>query len=114
VEPFLPNILSHTGSPSAYPPDRSIAYSPFNIFFAWDDAQYDDFFYDAADESARRIEAVAKAEGQNLEGAERYPNYATYDTPLKEMYGDNVKGLRKLKERVDPKNVMGLAGGFRF
>lgn len=30
------------------------------------------------------------------------------------MYGDNVAVLHLLKAAVDPTNVMGLAGGFKF
>jgi hypothetical protein len=30
------------------------------------------------------------------------------------MYGDNLPTLRALKKVHDPKNVMGLAGGFKF
>jgi FAD/FMN-containing dehydrogenase len=43
-----------------------------------------------------------------------YPNYAIFDTPLTEMYGTNIEKLKKIKGRVDPTNVMGLAGGFKF
>jgi len=37
-----------------------------------------------------------------------------YNTPLEDIYGDNLPALRALKAKIDPKNVMGLAGGFKF
>lgn len=43
-----------------------------------------------------------------------YGNYALGDTPLEAMYGVNVERLARIKKVVDPKNVMGLAGGFKF
>lgn len=43
-----------------------------------------------------------------------YPNYATYDTPLEDIYGSHLPRLRSLKLKVDPQNVMGLAGGWKF
>ena len=43
-----------------------------------------------------------------------YGNYALADTPLEAMYGTNVKRLTSIKKKVDPQNVMGLAGGFKF
>ena len=46
--------------------------------------------------------------------APKYPNYAITGTPLEEMYGANVPKLRALKILVDPTNVMGLAGGWKF
>jgi len=30
------------------------------------------------------------------------------------MYGANLDKLHSLRQRVDPHNVMGLTGGFRF
>jgi hypothetical protein len=35
-------------------------------------------------------------------------------TPLEDLYGDNLPGLRAIKHAVDPENVMGLAGGFKL
>ena len=51
-------------------------------------------------------------EGQDV--GEKSPGIATYDSPLEDIYGENVPRLQALKQRVDSKNVMGLAGGFRF
>lgn len=58
---------------------------------------------------------AALAEGQaGIAGAAVYPNYAIFDTPLSNIYGSNLPALQALKASVDPTNVMGLAGGFRF
>ena len=43
-----------------------------------------------------------------------YPNYATWDAPLERIYGPNLEKLREVKRRVDPDDVMGLAGGFKI
>jgi len=114
VEPFLPTILSHSKSPSAYPPTRDKVFLPFNIYFAWLQQPFDNSVFDAIKQSASHIQSAAVAEGQDILNAPKYPNYAIFDTPLNEMYGNNVYRLRELKRRVDPFNVMGLAGGFKF
>ncbi|KAF8869588.1 hypothetical protein CPB84DRAFT_972701 [Gymnopilus junonius] len=103
VEPFLPNVLSH-GSPSAYPSNRSVAFSPFPIY----DAQLQKFTKTAA----QRIQNAAEKDG--IVVSPFYPNYAITDTPLEAMHGENVEKLKKIKARVDPSDVMGLAGGFKF
>jgi len=55
------------------------------------------------------------AEGQtSIVDAPLYPNYALSDTPLSKMYGKNVPELHRIKNTVDPKNIMALAGGFKF
>lgn len=87
---------------------------PLNIYFSWAIDAFDNEIFDAIKQSATRIRNAALADGQNITDAPLYPNYAIFDTPLDKMYGSNVDRLRALKQRVDPFNVMGLAGGFKF
>jgi Berberine and berberine like len=62
--------------------------------------------------ATRRIRKAAEDDGIAI-GAS-YPNYAIFPTPLEEMYGTNVKKLKEIKARVDPSDIMGRAGGFKF
>ncbi len=114
AEPFLPSILSHNKAPTAYPPTRDHVYLPLGFLFAWLNATYDDFFHDAIHRSAKRIRDVAIQDGQEITHAPLYPNYAIFDTPLRDIYGANVDKLHRLRKRVDPDNVMELTGGFKF
>ena len=66
------------------------------------------------EQNAAQARAAVLADGQDLSGAAIYPNYALFDTPLEEMYGENVARLRKIRAEIDPEDVMGLAGGFKF
>jgi hypothetical protein len=43
-----------------------------------------------------------------------YGNYVDVKTPLVDIYGENLPILQALQAKVDPNNVMGLAGGFKF
>jgi hypothetical protein len=58
--------------------------------------------------------AAVLADGQDLSQAAVYVNYALFDTPLEDIYGENVPRLRKIRAEIDPEDVMGLAGGFKF
>jgi Berberine and berberine like len=60
------------------------------------------------------IHATALADGQNVSHAAIYVNYALYGTPLKDMYGGNVGRLREIRATIDPDDVMGLSGGWKF
>jgi len=61
------------------------------------------------------LSAVAKAEGLLSDSPKAlYANYAAANTPLVDIYGDNLPKLQALKAKIDPYNVMGLAGGFKF
>ncbi len=53
-EPLKPGFLAH-GSPSAYPPDRSLAFLPSDIYFAWTKASIDEFIAEAMRLSAASL-----------------------------------------------------------
>ena len=66
------------------------------------------------EKNAAQARAAVLADGQDLSGAAIYPNYALFSTPLEDMYGANVPRLREIRAEIDPEDVMGLAGGFKF
>ena len=76
---------------------------------------HDDEFIAAVSESANRLTAIADAEGSLYENPPTlYGNYANSETPLAYIYGENLPRLRALKAKIDPDDVMGLTGGFKF
>ncbi|KAH9025722.1 FAD-binding domain-containing protein [Lactarius deliciosus] len=113
VEPFLKDVFSH-GSASAYPPDRSHALFPTAVTFAYTNTSLDDTVSKALRTYSDAVTAVAVADGQNVSHAAVYPNYALFDTPLEDIYGANLPRLHAIRKAVDPKDVMGLAGGFKL
>ena len=87
---------------------------PSNINYLWSNASLDATLARKLRQQTEEARAVVRADGQDLSHAAVYVNYALFDTPLKEMYGANVARLRKIKVEIDPEDVMGLAGGFKF
>ena len=72
-------------------------------------------FIAAIEKSVNRLSTVAKAEGLFSDNPMAlYGNFVNANTPLADIYGDNLPKLRALKGKIDPDNVMGLAGGFKF
>ena len=112
-EPFLRDMFSH-GSESAYPPDRSHVLFPTAVTVTFSNASLDDTVIKAVRDFSDVVTAAAIADGQNVSHAAAYPNYALFDTPLEDIYGANLLRLHEIKQAVDPKNVMGLAGGFKL
>jgi hypothetical protein len=112
-EPFDSGIFSH-GSSSAYPPDRSQALFPTVIQYTWSNASIDHTIAHAMRQQSDALHDAALADGQNVSHASVYVNYALFDTPLEDMYGANVPRLRGIRAEIDPEDVMGLAGGFKF
>jgi hypothetical protein len=119
AEPFLQSYLSHANSPSAYPPPsaRQPGKAPNLLlaWFGWENATYDDEFIASNRETISRLAVVAKAEGLLLtDPPALYGNYVDAETPLVDIYGENLPILQALQAKIDPDNVMGLAGGFKF
>jgi len=119
VEPFLYDHLEHNVLPSAFPPKEgrpsSRAMSPMNIWFEWEGPEHDQDYHDAVKASTRHLkELVAREQGRYLDDMPMYNNYAAHDTPLENIYGDNLPVLREIAKKYDPKRVMTLAGGFKF
>jgi len=84
------------------------------IGYEWTDEKFDKDFHNAARSTATALFNAAQLEGQSTQGALLYPNYAIYDTPLEAIYGSHLPRLRSLQSKVDPQNVMALAGGWKF
>jgi len=113
IETFDKGLFSY-GSDSAYPPDRSQAIFPSTLMVDWSNSSLDDTMAFALREISDAIRDVAVADGQNVSHAAKYPNYALFGTPLEDMYGGNAGRLRKIKAAIDPEDVMGLTGGWKF
>ena len=115
IEIFLPSIYSHNSHKTAFPPERNVPFQPFNIALEWSYSEFDSDFHEAAVPSqARLIKGQAALGQKEVANVPYYPNYAISGTPLAKMYGANIPALMALKKRVDPTNVMGLAGGWKF
>ena len=113
LEPFDKGLFSH-GSGSAYPPDRSRALFPSAITAQFLNASLDDTMAFALRNISETIHAAALADGQDVSHAAKYPNYALFGTPLEDMYGGNAERLCKIRVAVDPEDVLGLTGGWKF
>ena len=113
IESFDKGLFSY-GNDSAYPPDRSQAVFPSVLAVEWSNSSLDDTAAIALRSFSGAIRDAALADGQNVSHAAKYPNYALFGTPLEEMYGGNVDRLRKIRAAIDPEDVMGLTGGWKF
>ena len=116
LEPFRPDILSHASVDSAaYPISRDIAYLPFALTFEYDSADADAAVLNAAAEATARITQVAIAHGQDIARATPYGNYAlAATTSAVDLWGQKLHGLKLVKQKYDPTDVMGLTGGWKI
>jgi len=113
LDPFESDFLTH-GSPSAYPPDRPLPVFPSSIYYGYTNKSADKHMGDAIRTSTATLERAGIQDGQDLKNAASYVNYAISGTSLEYIYDGNLPRLRQIRKKYDPKDVMGLAGGWRF
>ncbi|KAG2064933.1 FAD-binding domain-containing protein [Suillus decipiens] len=114
VAVYLPTLYNHVDSPTAYPPSRSQGYSFIEVYYAWTDSNFDGTMFNAVNASGQHMIQALTNSGQDIANVAVYPNCAPPNIGLERMYGDNVPRLQAIKNTVDPNNVMGLAGGWKF
>lgn len=114
--PLLPSLYNHSDTPSAFPSlrDSGQGYSFIEVYYGWTDANDDEVMLQVGAESAAYMKQFAVDAGQDVANALIYPNCAPPGTALADIYGDAVSSLHSIRSAVDPGNVMGLTGGWRF
>jgi hypothetical protein len=84
------------------------------VFYGWTDPSDDAVMQQVGAESVSYIKQFLVNAGQNVGNALVYPNGAPWGAPMVDMYGDALGRLHSIRSAVDPGNVMGLTGGWRF
>jgi hypothetical protein len=114
LECFVPGYLSRapSSSPSAWPPSRRTEIRPTVFGIDWTSPADDALVASAMRSATANIRSKAAKLG--LTPTVAYPNYAAWWTPLEDLYGANLPVLKELKKKYDPKNIMGLAGGWKL
>ncbi|KAG2359546.1 FAD-binding domain-containing protein [Suillus spraguei] len=116
LTPFLPSVYNHSETPSAFPSLRGPeqGHSFIEVLCGWALETSDKVMGELAAESAASMKQFAVKAGQNVANALLYPNAAPPGTPMVDMYGDALGRLHSIKSAVDPGDVMGRAGGWKF
>ncbi|PWN33142.1 FAD-binding domain-containing protein [Meira miltonrushii] len=112
VEPFLADWANGINTDAAWPHGNSPI--PLNIYYAWSNPLDDQFYREAALESARVLNDLANSEGQQVDQFGLYPNYAIDGSTAEQVFRQNAPRLAQLKKQFDPQNVMGLTTYFSF
>ncbi|TFL01165.1 FAD-binding domain-containing protein [Pterulicium gracile] len=115
--PLLGDAFKSNDFETAWPPNRDLVLLPSYVQAQFDDAAHDQVIRDELVRLRAKWRELAIAEGQYPASTDQRYEYtasAGPNTTLEEIYGPNVARLREIKHDVDPDNVMGLAGGFKF
>lgn len=113
-EPFTTGAFKHSSGKEAYLHTPANACFPTSLNANWLVATEDTFWRTALKETEAILRTQAESQGDNLSNCPYYPNYSLFDTSLQKIYLGNLPKLKELKKKIDPNNVMGLTGGFKF
>ena len=118
VEPFLPSILSHSATPSTYPPYRQKAFLPVLLVIMYTLPTADAIFRSTVLATAAVLEHKAVSLGQDVSllmpDIVKYGNYANAKTNVAQnIFGSSLSKLRSVKQKYDPKGVMTLTGRWK-
>ena len=116
IEPFISTYFDKSQD-GAYPHIASSApLFPTRIQFGWQQPLNDNFFINEIKLASDNLLQTALDDGQDVGGIKqiRYSNMALENTPLSEIYGNNVARLKSIRQAWDPENIMYLTGGFKL
>lgn len=112
VWPFLPGIFEKSPSKAAWP-HRGKAFYPVVAEYMWaKNTGSSGFWIKEIKDALAAIYAVALEEGCTSPDLPIYSNTTLADTPLTDIYHDNLQVLSQIRQIYDPDNVMGRSGGF--
>ena len=101
-------------TPSAFPHPSSSQATHFVSFISFSELADAEYVHKASREMSRAIQGFAVEQGRSRWDDLRSLNFALDGTPVELLFGENVPKLRRIKREVDPEDVMGLTGGFKF
>ena len=113
IEPYNALIFDKA-LPSAWPREKTKANFALPIRCRWTDAKYDDFWLAQLREITKLVRGAALDEGCTTPEAPVYYNLTLDGTPVDHIYRGNLAELKRVRQIVDPEDVMARAGGFRI
>ena len=104
-------------TPAAWPHTKGEPNGPIFACFLWEGLDNDSFWIETMKKVLGAIQAkVTAARGLTSKPLPVYANTVLCDgyTTVEDVYGENLKALKQMRKKVDPKCVMYLTGGFRI
>ncbi|KAG0701510.1 hypothetical protein DFH29DRAFT_555526 [Suillus ampliporus] len=113
IWPFMPCMFD-SSSPAAWPHKEGQPNGPLLVCFQWEGENNDKYWIELTKQILQSIRKVAKQEGCTNDELPSYCNTSLADTPVQDIYKNNLSKLKKIRAKYDPNDVMGRAGGFRI
>ena len=97
---------------SAWPHEEGNVFFPLIGWFEWLGKENDDFWLREIKTALEKLHEVALEEGCTTNDLPIYLNIALESTSAQAIYGVNYDELKDIRDKYDPRNVMGKAAGF--
>lgn len=113
IWPFLPSMFD-TSTSAAWPHEKGQPNGPLFVCFQWEGESNDKYWIGLMMQILQSIRKVAEAEGCTNDNLPKYCNTSLADTPLEDIYKNNLSKLMTIRAKYDPDDMMGRTGGFRI
>lgn len=113
IWPFLPSMFD-TSTATAWPHEKGQPNGPLLVCFQWEGENNDQYWIALMMQILQSIQRVAESEGCTNDKLPKYCNTSLGDTPVKDIYKQNLPKLMTIRAKYDPDDVMGRTGGFRI
>lgn len=114
IWPFLPTSFDDSPPGSAWPHGKGKFYGPLLAYFYWNKKDDDEFWIAKMKEALANLQEVAFREGCTTKHEPIYSNNALEDTPVGDIYKENLEWLGRVRAEYDPSNAMDRTGGFKI
>ena len=113
IWPFHKNAFNGiTPKDSAWPHEEGKVSGPLVGWFEWTGERNDAFWLGEIKKALESLHEVALKEGCTTKGLPIYLNITLENTSVKDIYSVNYDGLKAVRKKYDPTNVMKQAAGF--
>jgi hypothetical protein len=117
--PFVSTMFNQS-TPAAWPhpsvdPKTNKKKPPVSFILAWytwENEKNDNIWINEMKRALGKIQKKADVEGCTISQPPVYLNASLLDTPVSDIYRENLSNLRQLRKKYDPNDIMKNAGGF--
>ncbi|KAG8865989.1 hypothetical protein FRC20_009184 [Serendipita sp. 405] len=98
----------------AYPHKKGSPFGPMLVYFVWEGATNDQYWTDEMERALDKLRQIALSVGCTDEKLPLYSNTSLSTTQVSKIYQENYEGLKQIRLKYDPQDVMKRAGGFKI
>lgn len=112
--PFT-KAMFDSATESAWPHEKDKPNCPIMVYLTWEGKGHDKYWTGVMASTLKKLRDKVHSEREQSKGLPYFISTAFAEaTSVEDLYGAHLERLKQLKKEYDPKDVMGLTGGFKI